>query len=278
MANYLTTDTDLTAVADAIRTKGGTSASLAFPSGFVDAIDAIETGGGGDLVALINRTATSVADSNVTSISQYLCYNYTTLESVSFPNVTTINPTAFQGCTGLVSASFPSVKVIQASAFQGCTNLSALTIPVLDTLVGTNNFYNCSKITGPIVVKNQVDFGGSNFYGCANLTSVDICPWILRGGSFFTGCQKLKTIILRLPRMVSFVNVSVFNDTPFAQGGTGGTIYIPKTYYDHLGDGTGLDLKSATNWSTIDGYGTITWAQIEGSIYETQYADGTPIT
>lgn len=47
MANYLTTDTDLTAVANAIRTKGGTSAQLAFPDGFVDAIDAIETGGGG---------------------------------------------------------------------------------------------------------------------------------------------------------------------------------------------------------------------------------------
>ena len=39
--------TDLTAVADAIRTKGGTSASLAFPAGFVSAVQAIETGGGG---------------------------------------------------------------------------------------------------------------------------------------------------------------------------------------------------------------------------------------
>ena len=39
-------DTDLTSVANAIRTKGGTSAQLAFPSGFVDAIDAIRTGGG----------------------------------------------------------------------------------------------------------------------------------------------------------------------------------------------------------------------------------------
>lgn len=37
-------DADLTSVANAIRTKGGTSASLAFPVGFVDAIDAIETG------------------------------------------------------------------------------------------------------------------------------------------------------------------------------------------------------------------------------------------
>ena len=37
---------DLTSVANAIRAKGGTSASLAFPSGFVDAIEDIETGGG----------------------------------------------------------------------------------------------------------------------------------------------------------------------------------------------------------------------------------------
>ena len=44
MANYLATDTDLTAVANAIRTKGGTSASLSFPSGFVTAIGNIPGG------------------------------------------------------------------------------------------------------------------------------------------------------------------------------------------------------------------------------------------
>lgn len=38
MSNYLATDTDLTAVANAIRTKGGTSAQLAFPNGFISAI------------------------------------------------------------------------------------------------------------------------------------------------------------------------------------------------------------------------------------------------
>lgn len=37
---------DLTSVANAIRTKGGTSASLAFPAGFVSAVNAIPTGGG----------------------------------------------------------------------------------------------------------------------------------------------------------------------------------------------------------------------------------------
>lgn len=42
-------DADLTSVANAIRTKGGTSASLLFPSEFVSAIQAIPTGGGGSL-------------------------------------------------------------------------------------------------------------------------------------------------------------------------------------------------------------------------------------
>lgn len=39
-------DADLTSVANAIRTKGGTSASLAFPAEFVSAIAAIPSGGG----------------------------------------------------------------------------------------------------------------------------------------------------------------------------------------------------------------------------------------
>ena len=40
-------DSDLTSVANAIRTKGGTSAQLAFPAGFVSAIAAIPTGNSG---------------------------------------------------------------------------------------------------------------------------------------------------------------------------------------------------------------------------------------
>lgn len=47
-------DTDLTAVANAIRTKGGTAAQLAFPAGFVSAINAIS--GGGPTPTLITKT------------------------------------------------------------------------------------------------------------------------------------------------------------------------------------------------------------------------------
>lgn len=43
MSDYLVTDTDLISVANAIRTKGGTSGQLLFPSGFVSAINDIQT-------------------------------------------------------------------------------------------------------------------------------------------------------------------------------------------------------------------------------------------
>lgn len=43
MANYKVTDSELTSVANAIRTKGGTSAQLEFPDEFVSAIQAIST-------------------------------------------------------------------------------------------------------------------------------------------------------------------------------------------------------------------------------------------
>lgn len=46
MSNYLTTDTELTSIANAIRTKGGTSGQLTYPSGFISAIENIPTGGG----------------------------------------------------------------------------------------------------------------------------------------------------------------------------------------------------------------------------------------
>lgn len=43
MSNYIVDGADLTSVANAIRTKGGTSGALSFPNGFISAVEAIET-------------------------------------------------------------------------------------------------------------------------------------------------------------------------------------------------------------------------------------------
>jgi hypothetical protein len=58
-------DTGLTAVANAIRTKGGTSAQLAFPAGFVSAVEAIETGGGEKQYGLITEIDITSAVSEI---------------------------------------------------------------------------------------------------------------------------------------------------------------------------------------------------------------------
>lgn len=59
MSKYYVTDTELTSVADAIRTKGGTSADLEFPDGFVTAIGNISGGGSPNLQAKTNVSATT---------------------------------------------------------------------------------------------------------------------------------------------------------------------------------------------------------------------------
>lgn len=110
------------------------------------------------------------------------------------------------------------------------------------------------------------------FQGNSSLTTVDIgSAWRIPNNTF-GGCSVLKTIVMRKSdSLVQLAGTAVIaTNTPFASGGTGGTIYIPKVFYDHLGDGTSNDYKAASNWSTVDGYGTITWAKIEGSAYESE--------
>lgn len=69
MAEYLTNTNDLTLVADAIRTKGGTSASLVYPDEFVTAIQAIQTGTELQIIVTVESGATVTATKGGLSIS-----------------------------------------------------------------------------------------------------------------------------------------------------------------------------------------------------------------
>lgn len=69
MAEYLTNDTDLKKVADAIRAKGGTSAQLVYPAGFVSAIQTIQTGVTPQLVITTRAGATVTATKGSKTVS-----------------------------------------------------------------------------------------------------------------------------------------------------------------------------------------------------------------
>ena len=69
MAEYLTNTTDLTSVANAIRTKGGTTELLTYPDEFVTAIHAIQTGTELQIIVTVTSGATVTATKGSLSVS-----------------------------------------------------------------------------------------------------------------------------------------------------------------------------------------------------------------
>lgn len=309
-------DSDLTSVANAIRTKGGTSAQLAFPNGFVSAIGDIPTGGtlitktitengtysaedddadgysevtvnvsGGGGIS-IDDIATNTAPSGaitlgsgVTTIKNY-AFTGKPITSITGQNVTDVKQNALQNTSiaTIDDTNFPSLGVssqysilLRMASLQHI-KLSGERISLANGSAALRDNANLISAEFPNASVNVsssiVGMGQSAFYGDKNLELVDIGQCHSIANSAFYNCNKLTTIIMRYPSIVPLANTSAFTNTPFKNGGTGGTIYIPKALYDHLGDGTSSDYQSASNWSTVYGWGTITWAKIEGSIYE----------
>lgn len=133
MAEYLTNTTDLTKVASAIRAKGGTSDPLVYPDGFVTAIQAIETGGGGgsdELVnSLIERTISGTYVNNtVTIIGRYGLAGCTKLTSVVLPAVHTTDGNSMNGCSEIIKADFSNLQTIRYSTFYSNNKLVTLII------------------------------------------------------------------------------------------------------------------------------------------------------
>lgn len=250
-------DACCTAEANAIRAKTGSSAQIAYDwansKGFADAIAAISGGG------------SNIEEQLITGI-----YNNDIVEN----NFTALGR-VFSKTTGAFSVRMPELRAISTAYQIEASTITSLFAPKC-VISGSYAFRACSNLT--TVICNYLN-GYLQFGNCQALSAVDLQSSSGKLDNSFSdgaGCPNLSTLILRGNTILTLQNTSTFNNTPFKSGGTGGTIYIPKTLYDALGSGTN-DYKAATNWSTVDAYGTITWAQIEGSYYETHYADGTTI-
>lgn len=151
-------DSDLTSVANAIRTKGGTSAQLAFPADFVQAIEDIETGGGGEWTtedvarnlapngrieltgnitiensALTRKPITSLFAPNA-RISNSGCAFCTSLKTAVYKDFSSNDN--LRGCTSLEAVDCRGG--LTANCFNSCTSLTVLVIRSV-TLVSLNN-------------------------------------------------------------------------------------------------------------------------------------------
>lgn len=217
----------------------------------------------------------AVVYTGTAAVGGYAFYGRSAVTSFSAPNlVNAIKNSAFGYANRLASVSFPKVKSIESSAFTNCTALTSVDMPLFEGFTSNYVFYNCSNLV-EIRLPNCNRLYDRTFQGCSKLKRVILnankrAPSTSAFGTYCFYGTVLDTLVLggTDDALWKLGNINAFDNTPFKSGGTGGTIYIPEALYNKLGDGSSLDYQSATNWSTLHSRGTVTWAKIEGSIYE----------
>lgn len=250
------------------------------------------------LLALRNQV-TSVSDDTLTSIRSYGLANMTALTEASFPNLQTINTYAFYNDYNLLMDGwqFPKAKSIGNYAFRYCYGLTGdVVLPNTVTSIGQYSFANCDgmetfRAEGAISTLGTYTFNGASGHvmalreihmpnlgtgialnlnfgsataanACQHLEVCDIGKAKSIAANTFANCYKLQTLIMRRTGSVTtLANVSAFLNTPLrGRNGLTADIYVPSALIDTY--------KAASVWTTINGYGYVTWHAIEGSEYE----------
>ena len=231
-------DSDLTSVANAIRTKGGTSAQLAFPADFVSAIGDIPTGGGIDINECFTREG----------LTGTIVLSTTTELAIS----------AFYGRSKITSISANEVKTfIGGNTFQSCTSLQLASFGKLSSATGADNFRQCTDLE-IIDLGSVATLAMRTFYGCPKLKTV-----VLRKTSN----------VVTLPNLNG-----IGDGTPFASDGTGGTLYVPQdliSSYQSASNWSTILGYANNQIKSIESTHTDPNAPIDLTLY---YADGTPIS
>lgn len=195
------------------------------------------------------------------------------LQNLQMPNGLTIAEGSLQDLQCLKYADWIKTAMFTKASLQswfanvkiaGSINLSAVAVPNctnLSSMLQSNPFLR--YFISPKSMGSVGSLGSINRY-CYSLEGADF------DGSFVgsTGqyawqqCYNMKALVLRAGTVVALTNTNAVSDWLNAAGGR---VYVPAAVLN--------EYKAATNWSTYAAY----ILPIEGSIYETQYVDGTPI-
>lgn len=298
-------DSDLNDIADAILAKSGGSSQIAFPAGFVREIQTIpivdveplQVDENGTYAAPSGKAFSPVTvtvpkppevDVEPLQVSENGTYNAPTGKAYS-PVVVEVpagdpNENLEKANNNTLTSISSNMTQVKQYLFAGCTNLTQINFPALTT-INTYAFYKCGFSS--FVTENYVNLWSNCFRECANLETV-----VLKGGcyridiSVFERCTALQAVdcasfdrfginggafyytgaieALILRQTDSVVNLSAAIPASSALTTTG-YIYVPAALVDTY--------KAATNWSVVASRIT----SIEGSYYETHYANGTPI-
>lgn len=230
--DYLTTDQELTSIANAIRTKGGTSASLTYPAGFVSAIENLPSGGG-IYQAKTNITPTT-SSQTITPDSGYDALSSVQINAMPSGTATTpattitAQPTiSVNSSTGVITASNSKTQNVTPAVSAG---------------------YVSSGTAGTITVS------GSNTSSLTTQAAQTITPTTtdqtIASGKYLTGAQTIKGDANLIAGNIK-KDVSIFGVTGSYEGG-GGSSATTVTFYDN---GSGTAIFGGNYIAYIDGNG-----------------------
>ena len=308
---YIAPKSSFDATADAIREKTGSQAAIEWmEDGFADAIEDIPSGGY-SMENVITHDYGSVAVTTVASKIYASAFEGTSITSISAPNILTISDAydraIFKGCTSLTTISFPNLTAIRnycAEIWRGCTSLTEVSLPKLEVVgtyaddifrectglvtiampllseLGSNEFRGCTSLVS-VALPSLHSMFADCFNGCTLLTSFDMLGESnnvgLRSNNFY-GCTNFNVLVIReTDGVCKLQNINNFNNTPFASGKSGGTLYVPSSLVSQY--------TQATNWSTILAYTNNQIKSIESTHTDPNatidltlyYVDGAPI-
>lgn len=286
MITYTVTDTQLSSIADSIRSKAGVYGSLIFPGGFISAVNYCYSTA--DLPAF-DFVTTDTNWSNLTSyiassaykggsvkavyfpictdIRQY-AFQSCALRYAGFPNCENISPIAFEMCRSLTTVSFPKCITIGGAAFNGCWSLGEVNFPVC-TSVGGSAFGGCGALSRAVFPKcttispmafawcsalSSIHFpkctyiGGYAFYCCYSLSTASFPKCTTIGSAAFSACTRLVSLYLNGVSSVPTLGEDAFNATPI-----GGYTIATAGQYGSVFVPSSLytSFLTATNWSSI---------------------------
>lgn len=176
MSKVLVTESYLTDIGNAIRSKNGSTAKYK-PSEMANAINDITTQDNTVLNSILDRSIVgNYVNDDLIGIGSYAFSGCSYLISATFAKATKVSGNAFSLCSSLESISLPEVKEINAPVFTSCP-LKSISMPKIEVLGHDDEWWGifdsfCEMTT--INIPSTIKSIGKHAFDESNITTINI--------------------------------------------------------------------------------------------------------